>query len=108
MWLKMYIGLHVKYPLFLSDFNENWIFSKILDRYSYIKFHENPSIGSQYVPCEQMDGRTYMTKLIVTSHNIANAPKNYVVCVQSDIRNIILQRCYKTNTTISAPCNVTT
>jgi len=23
----MYIGLHVKYPLFLSDFNENWIFS---------------------------------------------------------------------------------
>jgi len=23
----MYIGLHVKYPLFLSDFNETWIFS---------------------------------------------------------------------------------
>jgi hypothetical protein len=23
----MYIDLHVKYPLFLSDFNENWIFS---------------------------------------------------------------------------------
>jgi len=23
---KMYIGLHVKYPLFLSDFNETWIF----------------------------------------------------------------------------------
>ena len=22
---KMYIGLHVKYPLFLSDFNETWI-----------------------------------------------------------------------------------
>jgi hypothetical protein len=25
--IKMYIGLHVKYPLFLSDFNETWIFS---------------------------------------------------------------------------------
>ena len=25
---KMYIGVHVKYPLFLSDFNETWIFSK--------------------------------------------------------------------------------
>ena len=25
--LEMYIGLHVKYPLFLSDFNESWIFS---------------------------------------------------------------------------------
>ena len=22
--IKMYIGLHVKYPLFLSDFNESW------------------------------------------------------------------------------------
>ena len=24
---KMYIGLHAKYPLFLSDLNETWIFS---------------------------------------------------------------------------------
>jgi len=23
----MYIGLHVKYPLFLSDFNTTWTFS---------------------------------------------------------------------------------
>jgi len=23
---NVYIGLHVKYPLFLSDFNETWIF----------------------------------------------------------------------------------
>jgi len=23
----MYIGLYVKYPLFLSDFNDKWIFS---------------------------------------------------------------------------------
>jgi len=23
----MYVGLDVKYPLFLSDFNETWIFS---------------------------------------------------------------------------------
>jgi len=25
--IKKYIGLHVKYLLFLSDFNETWIFS---------------------------------------------------------------------------------
>jgi hypothetical protein len=25
--IKMFIGLHVKYPLFFSDFNETWIFS---------------------------------------------------------------------------------
>jgi hypothetical protein len=29
--IKMYIGLHVKYPLFLLDFNETWNF---LDRFS--------------------------------------------------------------------------
>jgi hypothetical protein len=23
----MYVGIHMKYPLFLSDFNETWIFS---------------------------------------------------------------------------------
>jgi hypothetical protein len=26
IWSKMYIGLHVKYPIFLSDFNETWLF----------------------------------------------------------------------------------
>jgi len=26
----MYFGLHVKYPLFLSDFNVTWIFSTYL------------------------------------------------------------------------------
>jgi hypothetical protein len=26
-WSKKYIGLHVKYPLFFSGFNETWIFS---------------------------------------------------------------------------------
>jgi len=31
----MYIGLHVKYPLFLSDFNETWI----IDRFS-----KNPQV----------------------------------------------------------------
>ena len=27
MWSKTYIGLHVRYPLFLSDFNETLAFS---------------------------------------------------------------------------------
>ena len=27
MWSEMYVGLHVRYPLLPSDFNETWIFS---------------------------------------------------------------------------------
>ena len=38
------------------------------EKFSNIQFHENPSSGSRVVPC----GRTYMTKLTVTS---INAPK---------------------------------
>jgi hypothetical protein len=54
MWSKMYIGLHVKYSLFLSDFKEMWIFSKSFEKYLAIKFNENLSSGDQVVPC----GRT--------------------------------------------------
>jgi hypothetical protein len=30
----------------------------------------------EFVPCGQTDGRTYITKLIVSFRNFANAPKN--------------------------------
>jgi len=55
--IKISIGLHVKYPLFLSDFNESRIFRQIFVKYSNIKFHENPSSVSR-VPCGRMDGQT--------------------------------------------------
>ena len=74
---KMYIRIHVKYLLFLSEFNKNLIF---FDRFSKnspnIKFHENPSSGSRVVPCGQTDGLTDMAKLIVAFRSFANAPKN--------------------------------
>ena len=48
-----------------------------LEKSSNIKFHENPSSGSQAVPCGQTDGgRIDRTKLIVAFHNVPNAPKN--------------------------------
>jgi len=64
----MYIGLHVKYPLFLSDFNGTWIFStdvrKTL-RYqiSWISVQWEPSCSMQ--TDGQIDRQTDMTKLIV-------------------------------------------
>jgi len=55
----MYIRLHVKYPLFLWDFNE----TNFLDRFwkKKLKYQislKNPSSGSQVAPCGRMDGRT--------------------------------------------------
>jgi hypothetical protein len=51
----MYIGLHVKYLLFLSDFNKTSLFFTVFEKYSYIKFHKNLSSGSAVVRCRRMD-----------------------------------------------------
>jgi len=32
---------------------------QIIEIYSSIKFHENPSSGSWFVPCGQTDGQTW-------------------------------------------------
>ena len=48
---------------------------QFFEKYSDTKFNENPFCGSRVVPCEQTDGRTDKTKLIVTSRNFANAPE---------------------------------
>jgi len=80
IWSKMFVGLHVTYPLFLPDFNETWIFEIDFRKYLNIKFHENSSSGSRVVPCGRAGGRTDrqtdMTKLIVAFRNSANAPNN--------------------------------
>ena len=72
---KMYVGHHVKGPLFLSDFIETWIFSTdfsfFFQRSLNIIFHENPSSESGVVPCRQTD----MTKLIVAFGSFVNALK---------------------------------
>jgi hypothetical protein len=71
---KMCICPHVKYPLFLSDFNETWIFSTDLRNILNVNFHENPYSGSR-VPCRRTDRRTDMTKLIVDFRDFSKAPK---------------------------------
>jgi len=68
IWWNMYFSLHEKYPLFLFDFDETWIFSiafrKIL-KYQILwkSIHWEPS-------CSTKDRR----KIIVAFGNFANAP----------------------------------
>jgi hypothetical protein len=75
-----YIGLEVKYPLFLSDFDETWIFStyfrKILKyQISWKSVKWEPS-GSMRADA-RTDIRTCVTKIIIAFRSFANAPKNW-------------------------------
>ena len=45
----MYVGLHMKYMLFLSDFIGTCVFSILFEEFSNTKFHEDPSSGSRIV-----------------------------------------------------------
>jgi len=71
---------------------------RIFEKNSNIKFHENPSIGSQIVPFWQTD----MTKVKVAFRNFANASKNpsqisYFGSHQADllfVHNYIYMRMY--------------
>jgi len=71
MWSKMHIGLHVKYTLFLSDFNETWIF--LTDLWKLLK-HLISWKSIQWKSTCSMQ-RAYMTKLITAFCNFANAYK---------------------------------
>ena len=73
--------LRVKYPLFVSDFNDTWIFlDRFSKKYSNIIFYENPFSGSRVVPC----GQTDMTKLMVAVCNFANEPTYFMLYPQRE------------------------
>jgi len=76
---KTYIGLHVKYLLFLSDFNETWIFSTVFSKITQTStFMKIRVVGAELFPRGQKDGRTDLTKLTVAFSNYANAPTKMV------------------------------
>ena len=75
IWSKLYIGLHLKYPLFFPDFNEIWIFSE------YFRKILNSQISWKSVKWEpscsmQTDGRPDIKKQIIVFRNFATAPQN--------------------------------
>jgi hypothetical protein len=55
--LKMYIGLHVKYPLFLSDLNETWIISTDFRKTLKYKI-SSKSVHLEPSRYKRTDGRT--------------------------------------------------
>jgi len=57
MWSRMSGGLHVQYPLFLSDFKKRTLIFPTIFR-KILKFHENPSSESRVVPCGRTHGQT--------------------------------------------------
>ena len=76
---KRYVGLHVESTLYSCPILMKLEFSRqIFEKYSNIKFHENPSIWDlrcSILRDRRTDGRTDMTKLVVPFRNFANAPK---------------------------------
>jgi hypothetical protein len=73
----MYTGLHVKYLLFLSHFNNTWIFSTDSRKNAQLSnFKKTHSVGVEPHADRQTDRRTDKTMLLVAFRNFANAPKN--------------------------------
>jgi hypothetical protein len=52
---------------------------QIFEKYTNIKFHENPPNRSRVFPCGWTGGHTDMRKLVVAFRNIANVPKNFYI-----------------------------
>ena len=86
----MYIGLHVKYLLFLSNLKETGIFST--DFRKILKY-KIPCKFAQWEPSCSMrtEGRTEMTKIIFAFCNFANASKNEFIVWPWITRRLYLQ-----------------
>jgi hypothetical protein len=84
---ELYIGTRVKYPLFLSHFNETEFSGQIFEQYSNMKFRENPFSGNRR-PRGRRDGQARHDEAIVAVSNFANAPK--IAALQCNVSDCIL------------------
>lgn len=69
-----YLGLHVSAWFFLSDINEIRVFSIDFNESLHLKFHTNPSSGSQVDTCS----RTNTMKLTGALHDLQVHLKMYI------------------------------
>ena len=71
---RLYRGIHIKYTLFLSDFNKIWIFTA--DFRKIVKYDISWKSVQWKPSCSMLtDGRTDMTKIIVAYRDFTKAPK---------------------------------
>jgi len=70
---NIYIGLHVKYPLYLSDFNDTEFSWQFLIHNQISNFMEICPVRAEFFSA---NGQTDIMKLIVTFFSFANVPKN--------------------------------
>jgi hypothetical protein len=96
---QMFIGLHVKYPLFSSDFNEILSFLNGFSKkkFSNFKFHENPSSGSRIFPCGRTDTNGETNSRF---SKFSNAPKSTNTIIT---KNCALLRHYAASSGNSLP-----
>jgi len=82
--IKMYIDLHVKYRLFLSDFSETCIFSKgfqkVLKISNYMKLYP---LGAEFFHTNRR------TMLRIAFGNFANAPKKRIFFKNQHLYNCL-------------------
>ena len=88
----MYIGLNVKYPLFLSDFNETLIFSKKITKSDFTKIRP---VGAELFQTDSHDEAhsrfSQFCERAWKLNGFANAPENLMDCVWlMTIKNILV------------------
>jgi hypothetical protein len=78
--IKIYIDLHVKYPVILDCFEWSLKFyNRFSKNYQISNFMKIRPEGAELLHANgRVDGQTNMTKLIVPVRNFANAPNNGV------------------------------
>jgi hypothetical protein len=76
----MNISFHMKYPLFLSDFNLTWIFQTARQISKNTQIQNLMKICPVDAELFHADGQTDMKKLTFALCNITNAPKMTSLC----------------------------
>jgi hypothetical protein len=85
----LYNGRHVKCPLFLSYFNEPWIYSTDFQKNSNKKFNQIPSRGTAVVPCGRTDRHNEVKELLFA---ILRRLLKKSMCVAAVVLNLIYVR----------------